>query len=326
MNKKNKVICIATFVIILVCVLAAVIWFIVDKKPDSNNEQQTTAPYEQSQKNANVESANDSKSAYELAVNYGFDGTEKQWIDSLNEKKGDNNANIASAYISDASHLVVVFDDGVKVDTGYVSPKNASANNFTVLFKDFDGTVLKTQTVNKGENATAPESPTREGYIFTGWDNIFTDIQNNTIVTAQYVEESNQPVIYIDNVTASAGDTVTVNAFIKNNSGILGTSLVVNYNSDALTLIKADAGDAFSALNVTKPAKFKDGCIFPCYAEKLNDGDVKDGTVLVLTFKVSKEASEGSYTVSVSCPDGDTFDKDNNVINVMSSPGSITIK
>ena len=66
----------------------------------------------------------------------------------------------------------------------------ASANitfTYTVTFKDYNGTVLKTQeNVEYGTGATAPSNPTREGYTFTGWDKSFTNITANTDVTAQY--------------------------------------------------------------------------------------------------------------------------------------------
>lgn len=61
-----------------------------------------------------------------------------------------------------------------------------STKKYTVVFKDFNGTTLKTEVVDKGSNATAPTTPDRTGYNFTGWDTGFTNIQSNTVVTAQY--------------------------------------------------------------------------------------------------------------------------------------------
>ncbi len=67
----------------------------------------------------------------------------------------------------------------------YVTP----AERFTVTFKDYDGTVLKTETVKSGEAATAPEVPGREGYTFSGWDKSFDAVTENLTVTAQYTKD-----------------------------------------------------------------------------------------------------------------------------------------
>ena len=57
---------------------------------------------------------------------------------------------------------------------------------YTVIFVDYDGSVLKTETVAGGNSATAPANPTRVGYQFTGWDKSFTNITSDLTITAQY--------------------------------------------------------------------------------------------------------------------------------------------
>ncbi len=57
---------------------------------------------------------------------------------------------------------------------------------FTVTFIDYDGTVLKTEIVDYGNSATPPEDPTREGYLFAGWDTDFSNVTSDLTVTAQY--------------------------------------------------------------------------------------------------------------------------------------------
>lgn len=59
---------------------------------------------------------------------------------------------------------------------------------YTVEFQDYNGTRIgDVQTINYGEDATAPSNPTRLGYIFDGWDRVFTNVTSNLIVKAKYI-------------------------------------------------------------------------------------------------------------------------------------------
>lgn len=60
------------------------------------------------------------------------------------------------------------------------------AKLYTVTFVDGQGKTLKTETVESGKAATAPSTPTRDGYTFTGWDKAFNKITEDTTVTAQW--------------------------------------------------------------------------------------------------------------------------------------------
>lgn len=59
-------------------------------------------------------------------------------------------------------------------------------NQYTVTFVDWDGTVLSTQIVGQDGTASAPSTPTRSGYTFTGWDVSFDSVTSDLTVTAQY--------------------------------------------------------------------------------------------------------------------------------------------
>lgn len=67
-----------------------------------------------------------------------------------------------------------------------ITVKATYTRQYTVTFVDYDGTVLKTQVVNSGSNATAPSHPTRIEYDSNGWDKEYTIINANTTVTAMY--------------------------------------------------------------------------------------------------------------------------------------------
>ena len=57
---------------------------------------------------------------------------------------------------------------------------------YTVTFRDWDGTILKTETVVHGGSATPPPDPVREGRTFIGWSHSYTNVTSNVVTTAQY--------------------------------------------------------------------------------------------------------------------------------------------
>lgn len=71
--------------------------------------------------------------------------------------------------------------------------KNDSEDSkFTVRFIDYDDMVLYVQKVASGEDAIAPQSPTRSGYTFTGWRPAITGITKDTDTYAQYAITGSQ--------------------------------------------------------------------------------------------------------------------------------------
>ena len=72
---------------------------------------------------------------------------------------------------------------------------------YTVRFLDWDGTELKSETVEWHGAATPPEDPTREDYVFRAWVGDFSDVTQNADVTAAYDINSD---IYIATAEAFA--------------------------------------------------------------------------------------------------------------------------
>jgi uncharacterized repeat protein (TIGR02543 family) len=64
---------------------------------------------------------------------------------------------------------------------------------FTVTFVDDDGTVLKTEEVVYGTDATPPTTPTREGRHFVGWDGDYTNVTSDITVKAQLEDDEKSP-------------------------------------------------------------------------------------------------------------------------------------
>ena len=87
----------------------------------------------------------------------------------------------------------VEWQDGVTTATREITVSGDATYSATfainvleVLFLDWDESVLKKDSVDYGNAATAPADPTREGYTFTGWDKEFSNVKADLVVTAQY--------------------------------------------------------------------------------------------------------------------------------------------
>ena len=187
-----------------------------------------------------------------------------------------------------------------------------SINSYTVTFKDWNGTVLKTQQVQYGGAATAPANPTRTGYTFTGWDKAFTNVTANLVVTAQYVQNepvstpvpSDAPQIVVESKTTSAGSTVAVNISIANNPGFVTMGIQVAYDSNLTLLSVSDTGLVPGQMFSTEIENPQ-----PLYwANPTATADCTvNGKIATLTFKVADNAEEGEYHIRVSY-DYDNYD------------------
>ncbi len=97
-------------------------------------------------------------------------------------------------YPSQYLHYTFMVDgeywDGECVTSDVTVVVSAAANSIdcTVIFVDWDGTVLSTQTVRYGNPATPPEEPTREGCVFTGWSKNVEFIAHDVTIKAVYAK------------------------------------------------------------------------------------------------------------------------------------------
>lgn len=133
-------------------------------------------------------------------------------------------------------------------------------------------------------------------------------------------------VIKVTNTHASPGETVTVAVSIEDNPGILGAVLTVSFD-EALKLVDAKNGDALAMLTMTKPGGLLvSPCTFVWDGVEVDQASVRDGDVLILTFKIDENSAAGSELgVRVSGNQGAVIDGDAHPVDVTYVSGSISV-
>ena len=86
---------------------------------------------------------------------------------------------------------------------------------YTVKFIDYDGSLISTQKVKYGNNATAPDISVPAGYSFLGWDRDLKSVTDNMTVRMVVIEDGSILPITINSCTAvraeeHSGYTLTV--------------------------------------------------------------------------------------------------------------------
>ena len=101
-------------------------------------------------------------------------------------------------------------------DTDYLASFTAELNKYTVTFKNYDGTVLGTDTVDYGTAASykgdTPEKPKDQQYTysFSGWDISLDSITENVDAIAQYQGTLNKYTVTFKNYDGTVLGTDTV--------------------------------------------------------------------------------------------------------------------
>ena len=113
-----------------------------------------------------------------------------------------------------------------------------------VTFKDWNGTVLSSQSICWGKSAVAPTPPGRKGYTFKDWSGNYGSVKTDTVVTARYTPNTYK-VTFVDeagtllrSVTAEYDSSVTPPAApAKTGYSFIGWS------------VKTGEGDSYTKVN-----------------------------------------------------------------------------
>ena len=179
-------------------------------------------------------------------------------------------------------------------------------DTYTVTFKDHDGTVLKTETVESGKSATAPEDPTREGYTFAGWDKVFDNITEDVVVNAEYSILHN--FIYSVDLRVNPGEEILIPVKILNNSGLCGFEIVITYDSAVVTPVTVTQSDLIvegwfeDSIETATSASFS---IVWSGVQNMEE----DGELFIIKFIVNEEV-DADFVIEISYEQENTINED----------------
>lgn len=187
---------------------------------------------------------------------------------------------------------------------GPETPPPGPSETYMVTFYDYDGTtILKTQTVNGGEDATPPADPIRDGYTFTGWSGSYENVTADTSVVANYAYSSTEPTILVKDGVHNQDGTYTVEIMLLNNPGLCSLMFDVSYG-DSLSLSSVVFNTAALGENVTTPQPYSSPQTLS-FASPTAENHFS-GLFATLTFTATEQAVSGQ-----SVPITLTYDEDN---------------
>ena len=147
---------------------------------------------------------------------------------------------------------------------------------------------------------------------------------NNRNQTIQ--NEKKQCELVVSRKEAKSGNEVEIPVKIKNNPGILGMTIAIIYDDNALELKDVKNGEAFvNILQFTKPSKFYSGCTCLWDGIEIENKEIKDGVIATLVFEISDKASSKIYSIGIECNGNDVINNDLKKIDVKVNNGQIKV-
>ncbi len=135
------------------------------------------------------------------------------------------------------------------------------------------------------------------------------------------------PGLKVHSASGTPGKEVQVLVSVENNPGILGMILSIGYDENVLQLESVENGEAVSDVLTLTPSKtLSSGAKFVWDGLELAPEDIRDGTVLVMNFKISDTANTGKYSINFGYAEGDIIDNTLSSISPQLEQGYITVE
>ncbi|MEE0958084.1 MAG: RICIN domain-containing protein [Ruminococcus sp.] len=135
----------------------------------------------------------------------------------------------------------------------------------------------------------------------------------------------NSAQIVVDNKTASLGSKVSVDISLKNNPGIVGMTLDVEFNQSVLKLVNVSDKGVLGA-NSHKP-ELRSPYTLSWSNDTSTTNYIVNGSIVTLTFEVAQNAAEETYPIVVkyNYDNMDIYNKDLDKVKFEISNGSVKV-
>ena len=214
-----------------------------------------------------------------------------------------------------------------------ISPKdNVQRCQVAAILKRFCSNIAKASnlTNNKAKDKNDYSENNKTDTDLSDKNNLDGNKNNisipNTTETSDKNETSTSPTIVVDTVNAAPGDEVQAAISVKKNPGILGMTLTLYYDETLCTLEKVENGNAVAdILDLTTSKNLSNGARFVWDGIEITGSDIKDGDVLLMTFKVRDDVNAEFCPITVKYFNNDIVDNTLNGIYPTIKNGGIII-
>ena len=246
-----------------------------------------------------------------------------------------NNVGIAGATLNldfaDGLTLISV-TNGAAFSNLVLTPPGTFTNQCRFLWDSVEGEatengVILTLTFDVANDATGDlgiEIYCNDGDVYNKkLDTVEVQTVNGVVKTSSQstdTPECTEPTFEVKSATKlNASSTVNIDIVVKNNPGIAGATLNIDY-AEGLTLVDAVNGAAFSNLVLTPPGTFTNQCRF--LWDSVEGEATENGVILTLIFEVANDAT-GDLGVEIYCNDGDVYNKKLDTVEVQTVNGVV---
>lgn len=178
-----------------------------------------------------------------------------------------------------------------------------------------DGMTYRTDSVTFGMDITPIEAPIKQGYTFSGWQNVPDKMPaHNVTITGSFIEDGTgadstalDNVIYINKVEAYTGQQLQLPINMKNTAAIRGFQFDL-YLPEGVSVMKNNKGRILGSLNSERLpeedehtltiSEHSDGSIrFLCGSQYDDTFTGYDGEIITLSLQISDNMADGDYPV-----------------------------